>query len=341
MKTILSGICLFFAVLLLISCLTPYIPVQYAPFLSFLCLTAPLLVLINLFCLLLGVWLRLRAAWVSLGVLLAGYLLLGPFYRLGGTPESEEKGLKVMSYNARGFDRYNFFPNRNVGQGIRALVTEAEPDIVCFQEFDYPQVKNYEDYPYRFFTYQFDDDTHVQQAIFSKYPIVEKGSLQFPDTRNNGLYADILYKEDTLRIYNIHLQSFQVIPSRRMLQSMAQESFYKRITRAFIKQQDQAELVRAHLESSPYPAIVCGDLNNTQFSRVYRMVKGEMADSFREEGQGFGTTYTLRFLPLRIDVILADPVFEVRAHQNFQTRLSDHFPIMATFSFGERDNNNP
>ena len=341
MKTIRSGICLFFAFVLLLSCFTPYIPVEYAPFLSFLCLTAPFLVLINLCCLLLGAWLKIRAAWFSGVVLIAGYLLLGPFYKLGGTPMGGGDDLKVLSYNTRGFDRYNYFPDRNVKRGIRKLISDSDPDIVCFQESDYTQAKNYSDYPHQFFTYQFDKDTHVQQAIFSRYPIVAKGSLEFPDTRNNALYADILYKGDTLRVYNVHLQSFQVIPSRRMLQSMARESFYRRITRAFVKQEDQAALVRAHLEGSPHPAIVCGDFNNTQFSRVYRLVKGDMNDSFLQEGSGFGTTYKLKILPLRIDAILADPVFEVRSHRNFKTNLSDHYPLMAGFRFKGKDNSNP
>jgi endonuclease/exonuclease/phosphatase (EEP) superfamily protein YafD len=60
-------------------------------------------------------------------------------------------------------------------------------------------------------------------------------------------------------------------------------------------------------------------------------VKGDLIDSFLEKGSGFGRTYNLKFLPLRIDAILASPSVEVEAHRNFDIRLSDHYPIMASF----------
>ena len=60
------------------------------------------------------------------------------------------------------------------------------------------------------------------------------------------------------------------------------------------------------------------------------IIKGEMKDSYFEKGKGFGRTYDLLKFPIRIDYILADPEFEVLSHQNFNERLSDHFPVMAT-----------
>ena len=93
---------------------------------------------------------------------------------------------------------------------------------------------------------------------------------------------------------------------------------------------EQAEIFRNHLNKSPHRNIVCGDFNNTQFSNVYKIVKGNLQDSFLESGSGFGRTYDLWKLPLRIDYILADPDFEVVSHQNFDVKLSDHYPVMAT-----------
>ncbi|MEO1010324.1 MAG: endonuclease/exonuclease/phosphatase family protein, partial [Bacteroidota bacterium] len=77
------------------------------------------------------------------------------------------------------------------------------------------------------------------------------------------------------------------------------------------------------------------DMNNTQFSGVYRKIKGNFRDSFQEKGFGFGSTFHLRFLPFRIDYVLADSRIEVMAHRNYDVVLSDHLPVMASFRFTE------
>lgn len=337
MRKVVVAISVFMSVLLLFCTLAPYIPLRFAPFLPLLSISAPLIFIGNLFCLLVCVLLRLRAGWLTAVSVLIFHLVLGSFYKLGSPTDDNPEGLKVMSYNTRGFDRYQFFRGRDIVSGIHKLVTEAAPDVVCFQEFDYQELQNFKQYPHHFFNYRFNEETHVSQAIFSKYPIVGKGSLEFPDTKNNAIFADILYEGDTVRIYNMHLQSYQIIPSRRLIRRMASGRFYQRVTRAFIKQEQQAELVREHIAATEHKSILCGDFNNTQFSRPFRLVKGEMLDSYEEAGHGYGTTYKLKFLPLRIDAIFADPGFEVVSHRNFDIRLSDHYPVMAVF----KDSGNP
>jgi endonuclease/exonuclease/phosphatase (EEP) superfamily protein YafD len=60
-----------------------------------------------------------------------------------------------------------------------------------------------------------------------------------------------------------------------------------------------------------------------------------MTDSFNVKGSGFGSTYLFKFLPFRIDFILADPEIEIKSHKNFKVRLSDHEPVMASFRLKE------
>lgn len=90
-------------------------------------------------------------------------------------------------------------------------------------------------------------------------------------------------------------------------------------------------MIADHMASSPYPTLLCGDFNNTQFSNIYYQIKGEMQDSFIEEGIGYGRTFNFFRIPLRIDFIMADETFEVRAHKNYDLKYSDHYPIMASF----------
>jgi endonuclease/exonuclease/phosphatase family metal-dependent hydrolase len=126
-----------------------------------------------------------------------------------------------------------------------------------------------------------------------------------------------------------------------MFRYMASGWFYKRIITAFVKQEEQAMLIRQHMAKSPHRAILCGDFNNTQFSRAYRILKGEMTDSYLARGSGFGTTFLLKFLPLRIDAILSDPSLTVESHKNYRKRMSDHFPVMASISIKKKDNGSP
>ena len=68
---------------------------------------------------------------------------------------------------------------------------------------------------------------------------------------------------------------------------------------------------------------------------MYATIKGDMKDSFQEKGSGLGNTYTFKFLPFRIDFILTDPELEITSHKNFDVRLSDHTPVMASFRLKE------
>lgn len=330
MNKIFNGSALLLAVLLLLSCLTPFIPVQLMPFLSFLNLTIPFLFLANLIVALAALLLGKRVLWISLSAALIAYGMFGSFYKFSnGKSSGGQDKITVLSYNVRSFNSFNWIKNPNLDTDILGFVKDQDPDIVCFQEFNRAYDHALVQYPYQYETPT--EANRSTQAIYSKYPIIGRGSLNFPETANNAIYADILYKNDTIRIYSAHLQSFQVIPSRRIFRFMIRGSFYEHISHAFVKQQQQAYLLKEHMLATPYKKILCGDLNNNQYSRVYRILKDDMQDSFQFMGTGFGTTYKLKFLPLRIDVILADPDFEIQAHRNFDIRLSDHFPVMASF----------
>ncbi|MDC6352175.1 endonuclease/exonuclease/phosphatase family protein [Zeaxanthinibacter sp. PT1] len=321
--------------LLLLSCLTPYVPVRgLLSFFGFVSLGVPLLVLTNLLFFLFWLLRKKRILIMPLTALVLGYFLLGSFFqfRLKENPIDEED-LSILTFNAHGFNNgYRKIKRENVDLEIIDFVNSMDPDIVCFQEYDGRQSENFQQHPYRYINLEAHRST---QAILSKYPIVGKGSLDFPETGNNAIYADILYKKDTIRVYNMHFQSFQVIPSRRLLTYEYSGRALGKLSDAFPKQQQQAELLKAHSREVSYPVIISGDMNNTQFSNVYRTVAEDMEDSFEEAGTGYGRSYNFRYFPLRIDFILADQHFETRAHKNFNVKLSDHFPVMASFRLNQ------
>jgi len=244
--------------------------------------------------------------------------------------QSKPSDLKIMSYNVWKFNNNGWIKQPSIGDSIIKFLNDQSPDILCVQEHARKRHRQLsKQYPYRSETPY--STKRTIQAIFSKFPIVNSGSMDLPDTMNNIIYADIVHIKDTIRVYNIHLQSFSIVPSTDdFSDGEKSERVYKRLVSTFSKQLEQAKIFRDHLTNSPYTNIVCGDFNNTQFSNVYKIVKGDLKDSFLEEGDGFGRTYNLWKIPLRIDYILADPDFEILSHQNFDERLSDHYPIMAT-----------
>ncbi|WAC03292.1 endonuclease/exonuclease/phosphatase family protein [Lacinutrix neustonica] len=78
--------------------------------------------------------------------------------------------------------------------------------------------------------------------------------------------------------------------------------------------------------------IVCGDFNNTAFSYVYKKIKGDLKDTFKVAGNGFGRTYNFKFFPMRIDFILVDKAFSINGFKTYNVQYSDHYPVMATLS---------
>lgn len=320
------------ALLLLAACAVPYISNEKFSFLAFLSLAVPVLVGSNVLFLLYWMLKRRKQLRLSLFVLVFGYFVLGTFVKFNlSSEEAAQDDLSIMSYNVRGFNRFGQLESTTVFEDVKNLIDREQPDIICFQEVGYQRKKEYlEDYPYHFLKY-IGMNGKVLLGFFSKYPIVDSDLIDFPKSINNSAYADILYKNDTIRVYNIHLQSLGVTPGNGVLSRSPKDKLFKKISRKFKIQQQQAKILETHMASNTYKQILCGDFNNTQFSNVYRTIKGDMQDTFIEKGSGYGRTLYFHKVPLRIDFILADEDFEVKSHKNFDEKYSDHYPVMASF----------
>ncbi|MDX1363085.1 endonuclease/exonuclease/phosphatase family protein [Arenibacter latericius] len=266
-------------------------------------------------------------------MLTVGYLALGTFFKFQASEKPISDGeVSIMSFNTRGFNRSATIKDTTVGTQIVDLVKAEDPDIVFFQEFDYTKKKgeDFNQYDYKYVDFEY-GHKKVVLAIYSKFPIIAKGSLDFPDSSNNAIYVDVVLKKDTVRMYNVHLESHKVVPTVEEFNKESKTRLFKRISGSFAKQQEQVAIFQEHRDATPYKKIVCGDFNNTQFSNVYHVIKGDMQDTFMEQGVGYGRTFNFKYYPLRIDFILVDKAFQVKAHKNLDVKLSDHFPLMASF----------
>jgi endonuclease/exonuclease/phosphatase family metal-dependent hydrolase len=320
----------------------PFLAPNWFSVLSVLTLVLPLILVLN--GLFFFYWfIQFKRQMILSGlVLLLGITFINKFYKFSSKNiEPVDRDFIVMSYNVRLLNLFNWIPRDNVAQDILSFINENNPDVLCIQEYSTSASAkvDFKLYPYRSI-FMHGDKIKTGNAIFSKYPIVNEGQINFPKSNNDAIFADVKIGKDIIRVYDMHLESIKISPDVTEIsenvevgQGISQqksEAIFKRISEAFKKQQEQAEIIMAHKKTSEYPMIICGDMNNSAFSYVYRGIKGNMKDCFEEAGKGFGKTYNFKYYPARIDYIFADPKMSVKSFTNFPDFInSDHLPIMA------------
>lgn len=325
------------AFLLLISYLLPYVPPKSFATLSVLSLGVPLLILMNIIFFIYWLLQVKKQMLLSLVVLLLGWGYLGSLYKFSSSKNQvQDNNISVMSFNVRLFNKYNWKPNKTTREDIVDFFYKESPDILCIQEYTRGtpiKLDGYNNYNARY-----TKDAKGGHTIFSKFPIINSGSLEFTNTGNNALFADIVKEKDTIRIYNIHLQSAKIDTEIDYINSQhSRDVFVERVKSAFIAQQSQVELFLEHKSKCPYKIIVAGDFNNTAYSYSYKEILGDdLKDAFEKAGNGFGKSFQFKFFPLRIDFILADKRFKVNGFKTYNDiNLSDHYPIKATLNLNK------
>ena len=327
-------------VLTFVAYVLPFLAPKLFPFLSVLTLILPLFLILNGLFFVFWMLQMKRQMVISGIVLILGITFVNKFYKFSSHDLDREDGdMIVMSYNVRLFNLFQWIERESVKDDIKKFINDENPDILCIQEYSETANVDLRVYKHKFIFMQ-GNKIKTGQAIFSKYPIVDNGNIEFPESDNLIVYADIRKGKDTIRVYNMHLQSIKISPDVTEIESNVEtinqkksEIVFKRIGKAFTKQQVQAEILMKHKKECHYPMIICGDMNNSAFSYVYRSIKGELNDCFEEAGKGFGETYNFKYYPARIDYIFTDKSMKVKSFQNFpEFKNSDHYPIVALLS---------
>jgi endonuclease/exonuclease/phosphatase family metal-dependent hydrolase len=262
---------------------------------------------------------------------------------------SQDRYFKVLSYNVRGFNIYHWNLEPEAKREIFNFLESQQPHLVCFQEY-YSSSKSGEthkyisrqlDYlPYNAVYYTADPANRKGFGIatFSKYPILKKSRIPFNSSFNAAMYTDILFNNDTVRVFNIHLQSirfqednYAFIDTARFKYNNEQineiRAIGSRLKTAFSKRAEQAQVIANYIKNSPHPVVVLGDFNDTPQSYAYRKIKKGLHDSFRQAGRGFGNTYAGELPSFRIDYILYGPPLLSADFKRIKTDHSDHYPI--------------
>ena len=312
------------ATALLFSYFLPFISPKTIPALAVLSLTVPFLIGFN--GLFLIYWLiRLKKQLLlSVFVLGIGWLISSPIYQLTEKKVLLNDAIKIMSYNVRMFNYYKWSEDPALAQKTFDLISEKKPDILAIQEF-YDKISF--KFPYSYIKTK-SNTNKFGLAIYSNYKIIQAGSLDFKNSANNAIFIDILKGKDTIRVYNIHLESLKINPNKENFGEKNSEKLFGRLKNTFQKQAAQTEVFLKHEQQWKGKKIICGDFNNTSFSWAYHKINQDKKDAFVEAGKGFGKTFKYPF-PLRIDFILTDKSIEINHFKTFEVPYSDHFPILA------------
>jgi endonuclease/exonuclease/phosphatase family metal-dependent hydrolase len=215
----------------------------------------------------------------------------------------------------------------------------ADEDIMCLQEVGPFAVdllkKNYANYQMH--------NIGKGAIILSKHPIVKRGEIPFGTKTNSCVWADVIINLDTFRVYSLHLQSNKISKDADDMVHSATlndkktwlgiKGILKKYRFHHIKRAQQAKMVKAHIQNSKYPVIVCGDFNDTPLSFTYSHISKGLVDAFNERGTGIGTTYSGTIPFLRIDYILTSPFLRPLRFQVIKEKHSDHYPIAAVYTY--------
>lgn len=342
---------ILFALGLLLSYLAYYIPPNFLSLPSYAAVGYPFLLLMNL--LFIIIWLVKfdRRLILSLLVILLGYKHVQRTYQLGDTKVvvNPEERIKVMSYNVRLFNSFNWLEDTEVEQKIIDLISQQAPDVLLIQEFQkdaMPAVQAAFNYPYK---HSQIENLHQSNGmvIFSNFPIINSGVIDVEKDTTSGMqfqYADIEWQSKKIRFINVHLASvgledadYDLLENPESRQQNEIQNGLKvvvnRLHRAFVRRNIQIEAVKKVVMDSPHPVVLCGDFNDVPQSYAYHQMDQKLEDSFLEGGEGFGKTYIRSPLPLRIDYIFHSEEFRAFNFKTIPQELSDHYPIVTELEY--------
>lgn len=353
-KSVVDGILYFIntiaAFLLMASYLSTYVDPRIFSWFSFLGLAYPYLLLINI---VFAIWwaLRMKLKIILPTVAIAlGYPHLGELYQFKGSNQVVSGGstLKVMTYNVRMLNHFNWLEDANIPQKVEDLILEENPDILQLQEFRQLSPALKVKLPYKLSSFK-ERPGGTGQVTYSRYPLENAIIHDFviPDSigsKGKALISDINWQGRSIRLINVHLASVGLKDEEYAdlgnLSDKDQDQITEGLNKvggdlknAFVRRAHQVDNLLMLLADSPHPIILAGDFNDPPTSFTYQSISEKLKDSFIEAGNGLVRTYNRGPIPLRIDYILYSSDLRCYDYKVRTETLSDHYPVIAEFGF--------
>jgi endonuclease/exonuclease/phosphatase family metal-dependent hydrolase len=356
-------IAVLMAISLLMGCFAGDVDPRENRLIPFFGLAYPFLLLLNIFMI---AWWCIRGRWMfailTVLVVVVGWRALTATFSIfgeaGAGPKTDVSMIRMMTYNVHSFRPYDASQMKDsleeVKSQILKLIEAENPDIICLQEYytrnkgsfdltdSLKKILNTSEYYFR--PSAMNDYEATGLAIFSKYPIKNKGNIVFEPGKggNESIYVDVEVNKKRIRVYNVHLQSIafnkqdyqyldkvtkkmdpELVPSKRILSML---------NSAFLKRSSQVDIMKAHMSTCEMPFLIAGDFNDTPASYAVTQLTSSMNNSFVKKGRGLGRTYNGKFPNFQIDYIAATKDFKVINQRILEAKLSDHFPVRSDLS---------
>lgn len=336
--------------------LSPYINPWHFWIVALAGLAYPILWVLNSINLIFSFITDKRIFYVTLIYLIAGTpMMLRHFsisLKMGCSNETEQ--YSIMSYNVEGFSGIAGKDKYTGQKIIHSYINDKAPDIVCLQEYSMKGRKHGAFYK------TLNENLHLNYKQLSGYnaealstssilvtasrhEILKQGIVYSPDSEIFAIFSDILLGSDTVRIFNVHLQSVKLISEKQILKPERDQLLKKKSARnvisslrklkiAFRIRSHQSIILAESIKQSPYPVIVAGDFNDTPASFSYRTVGKSLKEAAFLRRNGLSRTYAESYYPLKIDHIFMDKSLNICNFKRDKIKLSDHFPVTAGFS---------
>ena len=354
-KRILYIFNLLFVLLLLGVYVGMRVSPEFIPELSLFSYIYPLLLVVNVLFCLFWLFFKWKYIFVPLAVILIGSSYTPRFigFNSQASNQEQEKTLSIMTFNVKGF-QYKAEEDKTIAiankDSILSLIKASSADIVCLQE--YASVKKSktcfhyimtEVLGYEHFFAPTNSSNYVRgSVIYSKYPISRSGAL-FPLKKNfySKTYADVVVEKQTLRIYNVHLDSYRLseqeknevnkIKDAEMISEETSKSIFAKLIETNKEQAIEVRELKSILDQTTENYLLVGDFNATPYSYTYQVLQKDLKDCFVEKASGFSGTYNDLLPKFRIDYIFASQSINFLSYEQNVYNYSDHNPVFARF----------
>ncbi|WP_336731862.1 endonuclease/exonuclease/phosphatase family protein [Chryseobacterium sp. VD8] len=297
-----------------------YVSPKIFPWLNLLSLGFPLLIIAYVLLTIFWIISWKKRAFVFF---FAGLLFFNPVLRWinFSQPKNEKADLKIVTFNVK---------NGILGkENIKDFINSQDADVVLFQEMVNKK-------------YDFKDLNQSSKtlltSVFTKHKVIAEKNLLGDYENGNATQTDIEINGKNYRIINVYLQPFRFDKSMVKLNGDSDEDEQKlrgivrKLIPTFKVHQEQITPIKESIESSPYPVILAGDFNSVPNSYEYCELSKDLEDAFMKAGSGSATSFHDYKFPIRIDYIFASKSVKPLSYKvDRSAKLSDHYPVIATF----------
>lgn len=339
---------LIFLLLAILGSLAKYISPIDSEIITLCGLIMPAILICN--SILLIIWLCAKSYWSILPLvsLIVNFAYINSVYKLSiynNDNHVGKKGLTIATYNVQDFNKRTKHHSANK---IKDFLKVQNADILCFQEFGINQeinidsLKNiFNDWKYSVIPI-YENKYQLQLAVFSKLPIINAEVFKFESSSNTSMYCDINVNSDTIRLYNVHLQTTSINELKKhsrksaAIHKFSMSTIFAELKRNDDKRAKQARFLAKHINESTYPIIACGDFNSIPSSYIYHQIKNnKLNDGFISSGSGYMYTYRYMKRLLRIDYIMHSDDIICSDYYLKDIDYSDHNPIFMRFDINK------